>query len=381
MKIALIEPVGGHGGMNYYDYGLAKGLVTAGCEVNWYTCNSTTELSGNSIYIYKFFLNIYSKKIPTPVRGLLYFFGLLLSLVHAKFCSCKLVHLHFFHYTKLEWLTVKLVRIFGFKYVVTVHDVQSFIGGDENKYGEYILSNASSLIVHNNYSLDSLKEKASSLSIHLPHVYVIPHGNYLSFVQKKDKQGSREKLGIPKNKKVLLFFGQIKKVKGLDLLLEALTRIERDDFILVVAGKVWKDDWEGYQEYIAKRGLSNKVISHIRYIADDEVDDYFSSADCVILPYREIFQSGVLLMAMSYFVVPVVSNIRGMTDIIEHEKNGFVFESESAHSLAETLDVVLGIDDLSRYQGAISDDIQNKFDWNQIGLSTVDVYKNIIKSD
>lgn len=376
MKISLIEPVGGHGGMNYYDYGLASGLEVAGYKVNWYTCNSTTENSENAIQIYKFFVNIYSKNLPSPIRGIFYFCGLLLSLVHSKISGCQLVHLHFFHYTKLEWLTVKFVRIFGFKYVVTVHDVQSFIGGDKSLYGEYILSNASSLIVHNNYSLESLKSKAFNLSIQLPNVFVIPHGNYLPFIHKKDKELSRGKLSLPKNKKVLLFFGQIKKVKGLDVLLKALVKLERDDFVLLIAGKVWKDDWEGYQDYINKHNLNNKVISHIRYIADDEVDDYFSSADFVILPYRETFQSGVLLMAMSYSVVPVVSNIKGMTDIVVNEKNGFVFEPESEKSLADTLGKVLDIGDLSSYQNTISHEIQNKFDWNAIGLLTVNVYKN-----
>lgn len=379
MKVSLIEPVGGHGGMNYYDYGLAGGVAKADCKVNWYTCNATKERTNNSVHIYKYFFNIYSKRLPAIVRGVLYFVGLFISLVHSRVSSCELVHLHFFHYTKLEWLTIKFVKFFGFKYIVTVHDVQSFIGGDNNSYAQYILSNASSLIVHNRYSLDSLTTKACSLSIKLPEVFVIPHGNYLSFIQKKDKRLSRERLGIPTDKKVLLFFGQIKKVKGLDILLEALISLERDDFVLVIAGKVWKDDWEGYQDYIHAHNLSDKVLSHIRYISDDEVDYYFSSADLVVLPYREIFQSGVLLMAMSYSVVPVVSSIKGMTDIVINEKNGFVFNSESAQSLTETLHTVLDIDNLSSFQETISYVIQNEFDWDNIGLLTTNVYKKIIK--
>lgn len=377
MKIALIEPVGGHGGMNYYDAGLSQGLISANCHVHWYTCNATKENAFAGLVIHKFFREIYSKKLPSFLRAVLFFSGLLVSLVHARVIGCKLVHLHFFHYTKLEWLTIKCVRLFFFKYVVTVHDVQSFVGGDNTAYADYIFSNASALIVHNQYSLDSLELKAKSHSVNLPEIYVIPHGNYLPFISKKFKSSCRDVLGVPKEKKVLLFFGQIKKVKGLDLLLAALVHLKKEDFLLVIAGKVWKDDWTTYQDYIDQNGLADKVKLNIRYIDDNEVDTFFSAADFVVLPYREIFQSGVLLMGMSYGVVPIVSNIRGMTEIVEHDRTGFVFESESVSDLVKVLRYSLAQENTSTIEDNINQKIQDKYDWGVIGKSTFSVYEKI----
>ena len=41
ISVALIEPVGGRGGMDAYDLGLCRGLIAAGCQVSYYTCDET----------------------------------------------------------------------------------------------------------------------------------------------------------------------------------------------------------------------------------------------------------------------------------------------------------------------------------------------------
>lgn len=377
-KIALIEPVGGHGGMNYYDLGLSQGLASNDCQVNWYTCDKTSEKNTNQITIFKFFNQIYNKKYPSVLRGMFFVFGLLVSLIHAKVTRCKLVHYHFFHYGALEWLMASLAKLFLFKVVITVHDVESFIEGDKSKYIKGIFSGASFLITHNRHSNDALLNKLNELGVEPPASQIIPHGNYLPFIKKRASIDSKKALNLPSDKKIILFFGQIKSVKGLDLLLEALSELKDLNCVLVIAGKVWKDDWALYQKIIEKNNLEPMVLTEIRYIDDSEVDNFFSAADLIVLPYRKIYQSGVLLMAMSYGLVSLVSNIPGMTEIIKDKVNGFVFKTGSVSDLSDKLRVSLTYGDIESIEKQVLYDITHKFDWNVIGKKTFELYKQCI---
>ena len=100
-KIAIIEPVGGHGGMNYYDFGLASGLSRAGCDVFIYTSEETYVPDGLPFVVKKSFRGIWGKA-PKLLRAVRYVYCLTRSLIDAKLNGVTLVHYHFFHYTNLQ---------------------------------------------------------------------------------------------------------------------------------------------------------------------------------------------------------------------------------------------------------------------------------------
>lgn len=150
------------------------------------------------------------------------------------------------------------------------------------------------------------------------------------------------------------------------------------DFRLVIAGKVWKASFEKYQAMIDEFDLSDRVIKDIRYIPDEETLYFYAAADLVVLPYKKIYQSGVLLMAMSLGVPVVASDLPGMCEVVKDEQNGFLFKSEDAESLAEVLESIVGkVDVLKSTRDAALEDMRTNYSWGVIGERTLSVYQMI----
>lgn len=372
-RIAIIEPVGGHGGMNYYDFGLARGLANAGCNVILYTCTETDLPNDATFTCVRSFHGIYGNA-PKWLRGGRYVRDLLLSLLDAKKRGCKIVHFHFFHAGTMEALTMRIVRVIGLKTVLTVHDVESFAGEGSVVSARKIFGAADRLIAHNSVSRSELVNR---LGIAPERIDIVPHGHYLAFVNNiPSREQSRMHLGLS-DEMVLLFFGQIKQVKGLDVLLDALAIMKpnKNKLRLLIAGKVWKDDFKKYAEQIKKLGLVDIVQTDIRYIPDDQASVYYAASDLVVLPYRRIYQSGVLLMAMSYGRAVLTSDLPGMTEIVCDGKNGFLFKSEDAQSLADRLTMILhDPDSVVRVAEAGLKTACTDHDWNRIGRMTWESY-------
>lgn len=183
--------------------------------------------------------------------------------------------------------------------------------------------------------------------------FMIPHGHFLKYANLIDKDKARDVLGISKDKFVLLFFGQIKKVKGVDLLLKAMANIykKRDDIYLVVAGSVWKDDREGYEQLIDELNIREKIKWDIRYIPDDEVKFFYSAADVCVLPYTDVYQSGVIQLVYAYKKAAVASKLPAFTQFVKEDETGYLAE----------------INDVDSLQAAIEKAYNNKANLNRMG--------------
>ena len=116
--------------------------------------------------------------------------------------------------------------VFG-KVVLTIHDVTSLANnGDSSIISKLIYKFTNLILTHNEFSKSEIIKITPNLK---EHIYIIPHGNYMPFLDvKTDKIYSRKHLGIPQDKTVLLFFGMIKKVKGLEILLLSLKDVISD---------------------------------------------------------------------------------------------------------------------------------------------------------
>jgi glycosyltransferase involved in cell wall biosynthesis len=155
----------------------------------------------------------------------------------------------------------------------------------------------------------------------------VRHPLYDSFGEKISKEAARKQLGLPVNEKIILFFGFIRKYKGLDLLLEAMAEksIKDAGIKLLVAGEFYEDE-KPYLDLIAEKGLEATVILHTRFIPDSEVRYYLCAGDFVIQSYRNATQSGVTPLAY-YFERPmVVTNVGGLPDLVPDHKCGIVCE-------------------------------------------------------
>lgn len=157
------------------------------------------------------------------------------------------------------------------------------------------------------------------------------YDNFGESIPRNEARAHLREKGIPigDNDKVLLFFGFIRKYKGLDIVLEAMAdrRVRDVGIKLLVAGEFYEDAGP-YHELIARLNIAPALLLRTDFIPDSEVRDYICAADAVIQPYRNSTQSGVTPLAY-YFEKPmIVSNVGGLAALVPHEQVGLVAEPE-----------------------------------------------------
>lgn len=148
------------------------------------------------------------------------------------------------------------------------------------------------------------------------------HPIYGHFGEKMPRQEAESALGLIPGKKNLLFFGLIREYKGLDVLLEAFSRLD-DTYQLIVAGEPY-GSFEKYQRIIDNSPAKDRIRLFTRYIKDSEVKDYFSAADLAVLPYRSATQSGISAIAYHFEVPMVVTDVGGLRQTIGDCGTGLV---------------------------------------------------------
>lgn len=381
VAVAIIEPVGGHGGMDYYDHGLCCGLLNAGLLVSLYTCDETVAPEIPGLRFYPFYRGIYGQR-SRWLQALRYIRATFASLRSAAASGARVCHLHAFNDLKAEIVVIAMAKLFRWKIVLTVHDVDSFAGHVGGKRGVtgWIYRLADRVIAHNKVTMDEL----TAIGVSAKKILVIPHGNYLEgLIEMPSQETARRRLGIEQTAKVVLFFGQIKESKGLDLLIEALPAVAREvpDVVLLIAGRPWKTEFGRFDMLIDKLNVRPLCRLHIGFVPNEKVADYYAAADLVALPYKRIYQSGVLLMAMTYSRPVVVSNLQGMTEIVSDGVNGLVFAEGSKDDLARVL--VRALQDKAGRRllsERALDYIREHHDWDRIGKSTAGVYKDVLSS-
>lgn len=153
----------------------------------------------------------------------------------------------------------------------------------------------------------------------------IPHPIYDSFGEIVEKSTSREKLGLDVNGKYLLFFGFVRKYKGLDIMLDVMAdkRIQDLGIKLIVAGEFY-DNKEEYISQIDVLGIKDSIILKSDFIPEEKVKDYFCASDMITQTYRTATQSGVTQIAYHFERPMLVTNVGGLAEIVPHNKVGYV---------------------------------------------------------
>ena len=162
----------------------------------------------------------------------------------------------------------------------------------------------------------------------------IVHPIYDNFGDIISKEEARKHLDLPVNEKIILFFGFIRKYKGLDLLLEAMNNasIREANIKLLIAGEFY-DNKEEYEIIIAKYNLANSLYLRTQFIDNSEVKYYLSASDFVIQPYKHATQSGVTPLAYHFEKPMLVTNVGGLANLVPHMEVGIVTEP-NADSIA-----------------------------------------------
>lgn len=161
------------------------------------------------------------------------------------------------------------------------------------------------------------------------------HPLYDNFGYAIPKDEARRILGLSPTDKIVLFFGFIRKYKGLDILLEAMKDERLHDVKLLVAGEFYEDE-APYRELMKDPVLQERVILRTQFIPDSEVARYLCAADVVIQPYRNATQSGVTPLAYHFEKPMIVTRVGGLPDLVPEGSVGLHADPEPA-SLVESI--------------------------------------------
>lgn len=171
-------------------------------------------------------------------------------------------------------------------------------------------------------------------------VKLVPHPIYDCYSDAGlSKREARQKLGLRPEGILLLFFGLVRRYKGLDVLLEAMPAVITefgDDVHLLIAGEFY-DREEIYVDQINKLGISKSVTLINRYVPNEEVNLYFRAADLLVLPYRSATQSGVIQVAFRFGLPVISTTVGGLPEVIKNGETGFLVEPEKPNLLSEAI--------------------------------------------
>jgi len=359
-KVAIVDPVGAKAGMNYYDLGLLSGLHNHGVDV--YLFSNTDEVP-SEIKNYHFFDSFLESKWRKGIGQLI---------AHLRsFWICKRekvdwVVVHVFSAQLIFFVFCLIARLFGLKLLTIAHDVDSLVKDDNKLLKKWLYKYvANYIIIHNQYSLQKIKEIVGDKN----HYSVVQQGGYPELVDKKvTREQAKNQLGFNSSSTHLLFFGQIKTAKRLDVLIKAMKYV-KEDVKLVVAGRTWKDDFSKYDRLILELELEERIEKYIRFVTDEERDFLMKACDVMVLPYEEVYQSAALLMAMSYGLAVITSDVDSFKEVIRHGENGLMFKSLDEEDLSDKINSLINDSEiLSQLQQGALKSIATEFSWSNIAL-------------
>ncbi|MGH7774565.1 MAG: glycosyltransferase family 4 protein [Candidatus Binatia bacterium] len=418
LRITFYDP-SGSGGICHYTFQLAENLVRMGCDVTIVTTegyelnhlrrNFKIKILFKKSRVWAVIAWAIFKMRGTPPTGQLYhqltndespasesisvlrvlrtmrqritlikgFFYFLLSHPH-------LIHFHWLVEPREDYYLIKFLKLFRFKIVYTAHNLlpHDCDTPDEREAFQKIYRLVDKVIVH---SRNNKKEMIRLFNLDANKICIVPHGsNDLFYAQRNiSKEAAREKLGILPEKKVLLFFGLIRRYKGLEHLVEAFKEVKTSirNVTLLIVGQIHDADakvLEYYSRLIAELDKRDDVMSINEYIPFENVGCYFSASDVVVLPYIKTYQSGVLLSAYAAGRPVVVTDTGGLSEVVVDGKSGFVVPPQNTRALAQAIIRIIKnsnkLEEMSRYAKDLA---ETTYSWRSVALKTVDVYRSL----
>jgi glycosyltransferase involved in cell wall biosynthesis len=199
---------------------------------------------------------------------------------------------------------------------------------------------------------------------------------------------ARKRLGIMPGEKTLLFFGNIAPYKGLEYLVNAFRQITGGKYTgyrLIIAGrpKPGADNayWERILSEIGSDASGQGILLRIEFIPDSDTEVYFKAADVMVLPYTDIFQSGVLFLGFNFGLPALVADVGALKDDVVEGQNGFVFSPRDTTDLARAIETYFASDlyrDLDKRRSAIREDATRTHSWDIVADMTRKVYLSAV---
>lgn len=335
--------------------------------------------------------DVFVQKIPnTEIQNIITWYNPFSWILACLRVKGDVVHVqHWATYSSFFYcFMTPLLKLRKKKIILTIHNITPHMKNKWIVYVDKILNKmifpfAHLFIVHNQRN----KEKLIKLyHIDDKKIFIITHGvirpeTLLNIPQKK----ARNHLGIPIEKKALLFFGYIWDYKGLDTLLHALLLVRKQipEILLMIAGELImvSKEWDQYEKIIETNNLQSCIYKRIEYIPESEIELFFSAADVVVLPYREPFDThgGVGALTLAFHKPLIVTDIGGLPEYVKDPC--VISPPDHPESLAKA---ILGVLQNKQLYAKLVKDTKKRaqeLSWKNIAHETVSVYQILLKKE
>lgn len=371
-----------------YDYSLCDALGRSGCAVNLVRSEfmHTPWQTSTSFQVWNHFYQRSHALPPNRTRGPLWKLGKLAEHMLGMsrlVTECGKRRPDIIHF---QWLPVpmidrrylpKLARIAPL--VLTLHNTTAFHGslvqGLHQKIGfRSIFQHLSGLIVHTEFSKRTVIERGW---IPAEKVHVVPHG-VLDYYRSLPSLPSP----APSEEKRVLFFGAIEPYKGVDLLIRAFAALPpclQATTRLCIAGKPGMDV-SGLRGLSRSLGIEHRITWILRFVSEEEVPELFRSATLVVLPYRKIDQSGVLMTAIAFDKPIVAARVGGLAETIQDAVHGRLFPPGDVPALTAALADILGQPERQRDMENAVRELRGSVSWEHSAGRTIEVYTRLLSS-
>jgi glycosyltransferase involved in cell wall biosynthesis len=280
-------------------------------------------------------------------------------------------------------------RFLGKKIVLTVHNVNI-----DRRDGRETLLNRMALQIQYQFAdhifvhTEKMKlELVGEFGVHEGRITVIPFGiNNSAPNTTLTPSEARQRLGIRDGERAILFFGNIAPYKGLEDLVAAFREMatQRDDYRLIIAGRPKGSEryWSAILQTIRDDVQKGRVLLRADYVPDEETEVYFKAADVLVLPYRHIYQSGVLFLGYSFGLPVLAADVGSLKDEIVGGRTGFVFKRQDPADLAKSIERYFASDlyrDLNSRRHEIRDYAMQRHSWDAVSQVTMGVYASLLQ--
>lgn len=274
--------------------------------------------------------------------------------------------------TRLVLLTldVLLCRARGIRIIWTLHNIvehESRSPDQELRVRALLARTVNAVIAHSKEALDAA---AARYRIDLSrNGHVIPHGSYVGWYQYDEtiRASLKQKYGIKDGERVILFFGSLRRYKGLDLLLSAFRSISDSRRRLIVAGKPLND--EIGQWLVQEAGKDDRVCLCVGFVPEEQVAAHFALADAVVLPLQNALTSGSTILAMGFgkcLILPDSARVFG----IPGDAGALYYKDETGLTALLAKLPELDLEAMGKHNLEAA----RRLDWRKIAVATASIY-------
>ena len=279
-------------------------------------------------------------------------------------------------------------RLLGKRIVLTAHNVNADKRDGKDSWVNRLTLRIQYRLSHQIFAhTDKMKQELiDEFGIKGSRITVIPFGINNAVPNTRLTSGeAKRRLGIRDDERTILSFGRITPYKGLEYLVAAFRKVlaRYENYRLIIAGKVdrCEEYWSALRENILGEINTGRIVLRDEFIPDEETEVYFKAADALVLSYRDIYQSGVLVLGHSFGLPVLASDVGSFRDEIVEGKTGFVFRPEDPEDMAVVIERYFASDlylNLKALRPEIRDYAAARHSWDLVGEKTMSVYASLL---